>query len=283
MVDHNNFVQTYEILIKNLINQVMDRTFNSVGSNIFLEFGEQKEKILSNGRKRLQKEWCIWLSGTSWKLSHFDKYVIGSGESSEISIQSYIEKILGRKLLSLQFVSQFLDIELIFDDGYRIVTFFNQIEENQWVIFFPDQSTLLVDCSSKEAIQSVEALSKKIRINDRNNSVFYESNNSIVNEIIYNNDKLSKLIFSDGLTFEFGLSAWRLKKNDQYIMGRKDYYFSCIKGNCESLRQILSGLIGKKLKKISTDSSKMDGILEFDHGYVLEMFTHAKTDPWKIY
>jgi hypothetical protein len=65
-------------------------------------------------------------------------------------------------------------------------------------------------------------------------------------------------------------------------VGRLDYYFGCGEGKKEEIRNKLLSLVGKKIKHVSTDSSRMDGRLEFDEGYILEVFTHSKMDPWKI-
>jgi hypothetical protein len=115
-VDHNQFLEACNLLNTSLINQVMDRTYNSVGSNIFFEFGKQKEILLQNGKKRLQKEWCIWLSWTSWRITQHGQYIVGSGESLEVNIQAYLEKLLGKRFQSFQFLSQFLDVEFNFED-----------------------------------------------------------------------------------------------------------------------------------------------------------------------
>ena len=44
--------------------------------------GAEKEIIFQNGKKRFQKEWCIWLSWTSWRITQHDQYIVGSGESA---------------------------------------------------------------------------------------------------------------------------------------------------------------------------------------------------------
>ncbi len=122
----------------------MDRTYNSIGSNIFFEFGEEKEYVFPNGKKSVQKEWCIWLSWTSWRITRHSRYITGSDESPEISIQSFLDKLMGKQLQSLLFISQFLDIEINFQDGYKIDTFFNYSFENQWLIFLPNDFEIVI-------------------------------------------------------------------------------------------------------------------------------------------
>ena len=101
-MDCNQFLKACSLLNTGLVNQVMDRTYNSVGSNIFFEFGKLKEVSFPNGKKHLQKEWCIWLSWTSWRISRYNEYVVGSGENLEVNIQTYIERLLGKRFQSFR-------------------------------------------------------------------------------------------------------------------------------------------------------------------------------------
>jgi hypothetical protein len=260
----------------------MDRTFNSTGSNVFFEFGEQKEYVFPNGKKGVQKEWSIWLSWTSWRITHYNRYITGSNENPEISIQSFLNELLGSRFQSLIFISQFLDIELNFDNGYQINTFFNYSAENQWLVFFPDDFEIVVDCSTKESIKFLQSLSKQINIKDR----FIQKDLLIieekVNEISYSEGEILEMIMSNGFHIDLGGSAWRLVKGDEYCLGRLDYYFGCKEGREKELRNTVSYLIGKHLKGVSVDSSGMDMRLAFEGGYVFEIFTHARTDPWRV-
>ena len=261
----------------------MDRTYNSVGSNIFFEFGKQKEIVFQNGKKRLQKEWSIWLSWTSWRISQYNKYVIGSGENLEVNIQTHLEKLLGKRILSFRFLSQFLDLEINFEDGYQVTTFFNRIEENQWLLFFPNNIEIVIDCSSEKAIESVQHLSKQIEIKNKYKKFDFLFVDSEVKELLFAENGLSKIIFTEDFSIDIGLSAWRLEKNDRYQMGRKDYYFGSIEERSKDLEDKLLDLTGKKIKRMNIDSSGMDMQLEFEDGYIFEIFTHSKVDPWKIY
>jgi hypothetical protein len=72
-VDHKQFLHACNLINTSLVNQVMDRTFNSIGSNIFFEFGKQEEYVFPNGKKGVQKEWAIWLSWTSWRISQYNE------------------------------------------------------------------------------------------------------------------------------------------------------------------------------------------------------------------
>jgi hypothetical protein len=282
-VDHKHFLHCCDLINTSLVNQVMDRTFNSVGSNIFFEFGEQKEYILPNGKKSAQKAWSIWLSWTSWRITHRDKYIVGSDESPEISIQSFLDNLLGRRFYSLLFSSEFLDIELNFEGGYKVNTFFNYTEENQYLIFLPNDSEIVIDCSTKESIKSIQTLSKQINIQDRFLKVNFPILGERVDEISYDEGKISKLVLSSDFLVDLGTAAWRFAKNDEYYLGRLDYYFGCKENQEMELRNIISALVGKRLKDMSVDSFGMDMRLKFEEGYVFEIFSQSKAEPWKIY
>ena len=282
-MEHKQFLQACNLINTGLVNQVMDRTFNSVGSSVFFEFGKQEEFVFPNGKKGVQKEWSIWLSWTSWRISRYNKYIVGSGESLEINIQPYLEKILGKRFQSFRFLSQFLDVEFNFEDGYQISTFFNRVTEDQWLIFLPDKIEMIVDCSSDKAIKSVQQLSKQVEVQNKYKEVEYSFFNVVLIEFLFEKTEVSKIICTEGFLIDLGLSAWRIEKNDQYQMGRKDYYFDSIEEHSSELEGKLLDLVGKKIKCMSIDSSGMDVRLEFEDGYVFEIFTHSKVEPWKIY
>ena len=283
MVDHKQFLHACELINTSLVNQVMDRTFNSVGSSVFFEFGKQKEYVFPNGKKGVQKEWSIWLNWTSWRISQHNKYIVGSGENLEVNMQTYIEKLLGKRFQSFQFLSQFLDVEFNFEDGYQISTFFNRVTEDQWLIFLPDKTEVIVDCSSEKEIKSVQNLSKQIEVKNKYKELGFSFFDAEVKEILFGENELLKIICTESFSIDLGLSAWRLEKYDQYQIGRKDYYFGSIEGHSKEFEGKLLDLNGKKIKHMSIDSSGMDVRLEFEDGYIFEIFTHSKVEPWKIY
>lgn len=264
------------------MNQDMDRTYNSMGSNVFFEFGKQEEFVFPNGKKGVQKEWCIWLSWTSWRISQYDRYIIASGEPLEVNIQTYLERLLGKRFRSFHFLSQFLDVEFVFEDGYKISTFFNYISENQWLVFLPDKTKISVDCSSHKEIKDIQNFSKQLEIENR-----YKFCSLVLNveiqEILFRENEISKLICRDDFLIDLGSSAWRLENEGRYCIGRLDYYFDCPKAQKKELQDKVLELIGRKIKYVRVDSSRMDACLEFEGGYVLEVFTHASKDSWKIY
>jgi hypothetical protein len=256
----------------------MDRTFNSTGSHIFFEFGKQLEFVFPNGKKGTEKEWSIWIGHVSWRISQHDKYVMGSGENLEI--KPYIERLLGTRFKSLQFISQFLDAEFEFENGYKIVTFFNWSVEDQLVIFTPDKVNMSINCSNKDDIESIQSLSKKLKIYQKYKKSEFPLHENF-DKIIYSNHGFSLLAFKN-VILTTGNSAWRITKNNEYIIGRRDYYFGIQEGKEQELKANISQLIGKKIKSLEIDDSGMDARFQFDDGYDLEVFTTAKSDQWGV-
>jgi hypothetical protein len=241
-----------------------------------------EELYLSNGRKILTSEWTIWLSNTSWRIKKYGKYIVGSDDDREL-IHKTLEDFVGKYCHAVHILSCYLDVDFDFEDGYKITTFFNWSIEDQWFLFLPDKKEVVIDCSTKESIRSLQSLSKQISINDQFTKVSLSILEEKVSEISYNEDRVSKLILSNGFLVDLGTATWRLAKNDEYYLGRLDYYFGCKEEQEKDLKNIISDLIGKSLKNVSIDSTGMDVRLEFEDGYIFEIFTHSKVEPWKIY
>lgn len=51
-MNNKEFIKSIERLKTNLVNMEVNRVFNSIGTNIFLQFGKER-KILQNGRERM--------------------------------------------------------------------------------------------------------------------------------------------------------------------------------------------------------------------------------------
>ena len=199
-----------------------------------------------------------------------------------MNIQTHLEKLLGKHFLSFLVISQFLDIEFNFEDEYKVTTFFNLATENQWLVFLPNDSEIVIDCSSEKAIKAVQHLSKQVEVKNKYKEVEHSFFGAEVIEFIFKEMEVSKIICTEGFSIYLGSSAWRLEKNNQYQLGSIDYYFGSKEGQSKELKDKLLDLTGKKIKRMSTDSSGMDAMLEFEGGYILEIFTHAQMDQWQI-
>ena len=135
-MNKKEFVKSLKLLQSDLVKLSVNTAFNSIGSNVFFEFGQEIEKNVSNGKKELRKEWVIWISMASWRMTRHGKYIGGSGDDRGL-IEGNIQRLLGKHFQSIHILSQFLDVEFNFEDGYQLTTFFNWREEDQWTIFLP--------------------------------------------------------------------------------------------------------------------------------------------------
>jgi hypothetical protein len=275
---NKNFLQAIEITNLHLPGLEVNDVLNSIGSNVFFYFGNDEETIYPDGRKYVMKEWGIWLSGASWRLSKNGLYVVGSRDNAQ-DTDLNIRKLLGKRFLSSQVLSSFLDMEFTFEDGYQLTTFFNWRIEDQWVVFLPKHFQLEpigVDCSNQEEIKKVQEISKNLLINEKYNKIDSARLCIAVTAITFNPHDQPIMHFENDLFIQFKHCMWRLEKDGDYIFGyldRQDVDF----------KEALSKLIGKKLLQVDTANSMMDGRFQFEEGYVIKTFTCYHSSPqWHI-
>jgi hypothetical protein len=275
-MENRDFLNAYELIKVNLFNLDVNRIFNSIGSNIFIEFGKGKELLYKNGRKTIQKEWSIWVSNASWRITKRKKYIVGSGDITKL-IQNHIKQLMGKRFLSLQFSSTFLDAEFNFDDGYQLTTFFNWKEEDQWSLFLPDNTNISVDCSDQESIKNVRKIANNFKIIEnytQKKMVPYEIN---ITRIVFDNYDQLTICFENKYSIILKYSAWRLEKDEDYVVGYLD-------NNENDFNNKISQLIGKKLKQVDIANSMMDARFKFEDGFVLKIFTCCNAlSQWQVF
>jgi hypothetical protein len=273
-MNNKQFSNAYELIKLNLVNFSVNRAFNSIGSNVFFEFGKERKFVLKNGKESSQKEWSIWIGDASWRITKNGKYIGGSGDSPE-NIQLSIQKLLGKRFQSLQFLSSFLDVEFHFDDGYQITTFFNWLEENQWTLFLPDQTNISVNCSNYEEIENVQNTASDFLIIENYKKLNFPKNELVLTEITYDDHGQLICCFEDGCSINLENCTWRLEKAQTYLIG-------CLDEEQDKINK-MSELIGKKIKQIDVANSMMDARFQFEDQYVLRTFACCyKVNQWKI-
>jgi hypothetical protein len=268
------FLKALNLVRSKLVKLKVNRAFNSIGSNIFFEFGKNKITVLPNGKHVAQKEWSIWVSDASWRINQNGKYVIGSNDRSQL-IQENIQKLLGKRFQSFNVLSHFLDIEFNFEDGYQLTTFFNWKEDNQWTIFLPDQTDIRIDCASRGAIKNIQSLAKLVLIKNAFCEINLLLQDMIIKDIICDKCDLLVLQCKNDITIYLENYVWRLEKNNNYYIGYLD-------DNMNKPRK-LSEIIGNKIKKIEIANVMMDARFQIGDHYVLNTFTCSNTsNQWKI-
>jgi hypothetical protein len=270
-VDNKLFQESIESVKKTLVNLEMDRTFNSTGSNVFFEFGKAKEIASKSGKVRIKKDWSIWIGDASWRITKKDKYVVGSDDSREL-IHSNIQKLLGKRFQSLQFTSQFLDVEFNFEDEYKLKTFYNWPGDNQWRIYLPNETDIGIDCSTPEERKNIQILAKHFTIPDKYTPLSIAQLNEVLLNIDQDQPTQPTFHFANNTSIEFLQCLWRLEKDSNYIIGSLDE-------NLSHDTSLLSKIVGKKLLKIGVANSMMDAIFEFEDHYTLKTFTCSRHNP----
>jgi hypothetical protein len=241
--------------------------FNSLGSNLAIEFGESIAILLTHREKDLLKEWSIWIGNASWRIAKNGKYVVGSGDD-KIFIQLQLEQLLGKRFRSIQFLSQFLDVEFGFDKGYQLTTFFNGMAQDQWSMFLPHRTEIVIDCSNKQSIQNVQTLANYVNIKENYKSIELPFPNITIKEITYNSDNNLPIFHCENdISINLNSCTWRLEKNNEYYVGQFD------NENKTSIQEKLSELIGKEVKQIEIANPMMDAKFQIGNEYVLKVFT----------
>ena len=265
--------KSLQLIDLGLANQKITRAFNSIGSNIFFEFGKDIEITFPNGKKDTRKEWVIWIGDASWRIVNHNKYVIGSGDRI---IQSKIQILKGKRFQFFQALSQFFDIEFNFEDGYQLSTFFNGLLEDQWTLFLPNQTEIFIDCSNKNKIHKVMDITNHLSIKNYFQPIEPSLNDIKVTNIIYDELDLRTIQCENDISIKLERCTWRLEKDNEYLVGYLDE-------NKENIKNEFSRIIGKKIHRIDVANTMMDARFQFEDLYVLKTFTCCrKVTQWKI-
>lgn len=241
----------------------------------FFEFGNEKKIMSKNGKERIQKDWSIWIGDASWRISKNGAYVVGSNDSPQ-AVQSWIQNLLGKRFQSMKFISSFLDVEFNFCDEYKLTTFFNWSEENQWTLFLPDDTSIEVNCSSDEKIKENQKISKKFLISEHYLKLNAVKPNACLTEITYNKYMHPTFYFDDETSIDLQNCAWRLENNKNYLVGSLD--------DKKSIKMNMLELVGNKLKQIDIANYSMDARFQFENQYVINLFSCCyKTNQWTIF
>ncbi len=288
-MDHRHFLQSFEWINRDLKLLKVNRAYKSLGWNVFFEFGKNIEIPTANGKSRSRKEWKIWIGNASWRITKGEEYYAGSqtpaslqksgdffvdSPTHENTIQQAIQIFLEKQFHSLNVISPFLDAEFVFENDLKITTFFNSFDDRQWLAYLPDRTEIFVDCSTKESVADVVNFSKQLAIKDKYTKTRLLQIDPDLEDIHCNEDDLS-FGFANHYQLDTRKSAWRITKNNEYLIGRLDHYFKK-----EGYNDIISQLHQKKLTGVATDQSGMDARFQFGEGYVLEVFRTALHNQW---
>lgn len=111
-----------------------------VGSFLTMEFG--KPEIISyRSRKVIHGQWHLWLQDCEWQIDAEGKIFAASGhEHNDVRKKIHL---LEFGLLNEARVNDRLDLNLIFERGFRLSTSTVDSENPQWELFKPDGMVLV--------------------------------------------------------------------------------------------------------------------------------------------
>lgn len=267
-VINQSFKKLINFIQKNLYGKQVMGTLNSIGSNIFLDIGDD---IKIPQKDRYRKEWVFWISWSSWRITKNGLYVVGSGDLRQ-DIQLGINYLMDKQVKNVCFTSSYLDLQIEFDDGYMLRTFFDILEEEQWTIFMPDGDNFSLDFSTSENVKEIQLHYSEYTQNHPIYNLKFEEK-STINNIFMNEDENLSVLLENGHTLEFLCNTWRLEVNNNYAIGFRD----------DNYLLIADYLKNKKLFDIKIENEFMDSEITLDAGYVIRTFACCGLEhQWSI-
>lgn len=273
------FIENFRFFNEKILAESVKRAYISVGSHLFINFGEEIESKFPNGQPCKDSQWTIWLGGSvGWRLSQKDKYITDSSDTYE-EMNAKVQQLLGKKFLTSRILSQFMDIQFDFEDGYHLTCFLKTILRQQWVLFCSNDNTVGLESETKPQVQQIVGLSKHFDIVNPFQLINLPIDKKTVLGFSLEEASLY-LDFEDDLSLYLECCAWRIEKNGIYCIGSVDQFNHTIN---EDASKYLKEIKGKKLLKSSVIQPFQDAKFEFENDYVIKTFSCYKNPtPWRI-
>ncbi|MDP1834321.1 MAG: hypothetical protein Q8K75_00180 [Chlamydiales bacterium] len=271
-----NFAERLQYAAKMLDGREISKVRCSIGSNVFFGWGDDVIHKLSNDGTHHDSEWMVWLSFTDWRITHLGEYVLGVGDPHEI-IKERLPLMIGKRLKSLEVISPLMDIEIAFDDGYKITTFIHSFEEDQWTLFFPDSTWLDVPFETEQQRQRVKKISKYFKFSTPFQKLDTVIDDMMIKKTFYDDERGFSLYFDKHLSLIIDMFAWRIVKGPDLYLDRLE--------SLEELVQKLKALEGQELKRVETANDLADTRFIIGDEYILQTFACSKEEghEWGIY
>lgn len=126
--------------LSGLVGESVKEVVAGYGSFFQIKFGELIDIKYPNGRMRSRREWIIWLYFCAWRVE-LQEQVICSANSSREVIDTQAAALVDCELTDVKLDPKTLELELIFDKQWRVRTFVDCLDDEQWIFFRPhDQS-----------------------------------------------------------------------------------------------------------------------------------------------
>jgi hypothetical protein len=272
------FIETFQFFNKKVPPEPIKRSYISVGSNFFIKFGEALDTKLPNGRPYKKSPWAIWIgSNVDWRLSQNGKFIVGSCHSYD-KMNAEVQRLVGKKYLSSSIISQFMDIEFVFEGGYVLTSFLSILLREQWILFCKNNNTAGVKAETLDEVKQINQLSTHFDIQNLFKEISLPIDQKSVTHFSLEKKELY-LFFESNLTLCLDWCSWRIEKNDEYCIGAGEFSLD----EYPDIHQYLDEIKEKKLVKSSVADPFQDARFEFENGYVIKTFFCFKSSaPWKI-
>lgn len=277
--DVKNFIENFHFFNEKILNESIKRAYISVGSHLFIKFGEELDDTFPNGKPCKKSPWTIWLGGSvGWRLNKKNEYITDSSDPYD-EMNAKVQQLLEKKLLTIRILSQFMDIQFDFEDGYQLTCFLKTLLREQWLLFCSNDNTAGLESETKPQVQQVVALSEHFDIINPFQLINLPIDKKTVLGFSLEEASLY-LDFEDDLSLYLERCAWRIEKNGIYCIGSLDQFNHSIN---EDASTYLKDIKGKKLVKSSVIQSFQDAKFEFENGYIIKTFSCYKDPiPWRI-
>ncbi len=132
-------------LFAQVISKKVKNSCSGVGSFIFINFGMDlvaKSPIWKEVFD-VRSEWYFWVDMSFWELE-IDGKIMAYDEDYKDKIDDVIKKLIGKKLLNVEILSDEYDMVLTFESGIVLHLIADNTEEDneQWSLFTPDRMVL---------------------------------------------------------------------------------------------------------------------------------------------
>jgi hypothetical protein len=255
-----------------LYGKSVDRIYHSVGSNLFIEIGQDVELPAGKGKR---KEWVIWISHSAWRVTQNNRYIVGSGDDSNV-IKLGIEKLLNKAIQNLFFTSDFLDLQIEFEDGYRLNTFFHSIAENQWTIFMPNAEELTADLSSFERIRDVQNIAKEFANIQEYPLLEINLDKGIIETVFINELNELMIYFEKRRVIIITHAMWRFESKGGVLLG-------FARQETPYIEKFFQCLVDQQITKINSSDSSMDATFLIGTDLILRTFAFTRSiNQWKL-
>jgi hypothetical protein len=259
--------------INNVIGQKITKTFCSIGSIIFLEWGDDVTRTLPSGEIFKRKEWVFQFNLSKWRITENGHYFLGSCEPQEV-IANTIGIFKGKVLKSFQVISHMLDVELTFSDGFKITSFVFYCKGDPWC-FMLDNSTVEHDFQTKEGRMNAYNLAKQFPIPHLFKRIKTIADGTKISRVSLEEERLF-LFFRSKLLIAIDVHSWRLEK-------KSDLYVGHFGESEENTLNKLKELEGQELKYVEITDDMADTRFIIGDDYVLQTFASNPYDKWEIY